>query len=145
MRHSVRKGRRMEDCMKILIAEDDFASRKFMLRFLQKYGECDVTVDGMEAVDAYLMALESGEGYTLVCLDIMMPELDGYQVLKGIRDIETERNIPEEKRAKIIMTTALNERRNVTKAFDLGCVAYAGKPIDQEKFENVLRKLQLIE
>ena len=130
--------------MKILIAEDDFASRKFMLRFLSKYGECDVTVDGMEAVDAFLMALDSEEGYDLVCLDIMMPALDGYQVLKAIRDIERERGIPEEKASKIIMTTALNEGRNVTKAFELGCVAYAGKPIDQEKFENVLRKLEMI-
>ena len=130
--------------MKILIAEDDFASRKFMSRFLSKYGECDVTVDGREAVEAFLMALDSDESYDLVCLDIMMPELDGYQVLKTIRDIEKERNIPEEKASKVIMTTALNEGRNVTKAFELGCVAYAGKPIDQEKFENVLRKLALI-
>lgn len=130
--------------MRILIAEDDFASRKFMLRFLSKYGECDVTVDGVEAVDAFLMALDSDEGYNLVCLDIMMPTLDGYQALKAIRDIEEERQIPEEKRAKVIMTTALSEGQNVTKAFELGCVAYAGKPIDQEKFENVLRKLALI-
>ena len=130
--------------MRILIAEDDFASRKFMMRFLSQYGECDITVDGLEAVDAFLMALDSGEGYDLVCLDIMMPALDGYQTLKAIRDIEKERGIPEEKRAKIVMTTALNEGRNVTKAFELGCVAYAGKPIDQEKFENVLRKLELI-
>jgi two-component system chemotaxis response regulator CheY len=130
--------------MKTLIAEDDFASRKFMLRFLSKFGECDITVDGLEAVDAFLMALESGEGYDLVCLDIMMPAMDGYQALKAIRDIEKEKNIPEEKRAKIIMTTALNESRNVSKAFELGCVAYAGKPIDQEKFENVLRKIELI-
>ncbi|MSS62684.1 response regulator [Velocimicrobium porci] len=130
--------------MRILIAEDDFASRKFMLRFLSKYGECDVTVDGMEAVDAFLMALDADEGYDLVCLDIMMPALDGYQALKAIRDIEKDRGIPEDKAAKIIMTTALNEGRNVTKAFELGCVAYAGKPIDQDKFENVLRKLELI-
>lgn len=130
--------------MRILIAEDDFASRKFMLRFLSKYGECDITVDGVEAVEAFSMALDNDEGYDLVCLDIMMPVLDGYQALKAIRDIETERNIPEEKRSKIIMTTALNEGRNVTKAFELGCVAYAGKPIDQDKFENVLRKLELI-
>ena len=129
--------------MKILIAEDDFASRKFMLRFLQKFGECDITVDGLEAVDAFLIALEAGEGYDLVCLDIMMPALDGYQALKAIRDIEKEKQIPEEKRTKIIMTTALNEGRNVSKAFELGCVAYAGKPIDQEKFENVLRKINL--
>ena len=131
--------------MKILIAEDDFASRKFMLRFLSKYGECDVTVDGMEAVDAFTMALDSDEGYDLVCLDIMMPELDGYQALKQIREYEKEKGISEEDGAKIIMTTALNEGRNVTKAFELGCVAYAGKPIDQDKFENVLRKLNLIE
>ncbi len=131
--------------MKILIAEDDFASRKFMLRFLSKYGECDVTVDGMEAVDAFTMALDAEEGYDLVCLDIMMPELDGYQALKQIREYEKEKGISEEDGAKIIMTTALNEGRNVTKAFELGCVAYAGKPIDQDKFENVLRKLNLID
>ncbi len=130
--------------MKILLAEDDFASRKFMMRFLSKYGECDVTVDGTEAVEAFTMALESNDGYDLVCLDIMMPVLDGYQALAKIRELETMANVPENKRTKIIMTTALNERRNVTKAFELGCTAYAGKPIDQEKFENVLRKLELI-
>ncbi len=131
--------------MRILIAEDDFASRKFMLKFLSKFGECDITVDGMEAVDTYLMALDADTPYDLVCLDIMMPALDGYQALKAIRDIEQERKIPEDQRAKIIMTTALNEGANVNKAFDLGCVAYAGKPIDQVKFESVLRKLELID
>ena len=130
--------------MKILIAEDDFASRKFMLRFLSKFGECDVTVDGMEAVDAFTMALDSGDGYDLVCLDIMMPELDGYQALKQIREYEKEKGISEDDGAKIIMTTALNEGRNVTKAFELGCVAYAGKPIDQERFEEALKRLDLI-
>lgn len=130
--------------MRILIAEDDFASRKFMLRFLSKYGECDVTVDGEEAVEAFSMALESGEGYDLICLDIMMPQIDGYQALKKIREIEQEKGIPEDKAVKIIMTTALNEGKNVTKAFSLGCTAYAGKPIDQDKFENELRKLDLI-
>ena len=116
-----------------------------MLKFLSKSGECDITVDGMEAVDAYLMALDADTPYDLVCLDIMMPALDGYQALKAIRDIEQERKIPEDQRAKIIMTTALNEGANVNKAFDLGCVAYAGKPIDQVKFESVLRKLELID
>ena len=89
--------------MRILIAEDDFASRKFMLKFLSKFGECDITVDGMEAVDAYLMALDADTPYDLVCLDIMMPALDGYQALKAIRDIEQERKIPED---QIRQTTA---------------------------------------
>lgn len=130
--------------MRILIAEDDFASRKFMMRFLAQYGECDVTVDGSEAIEAFKMALESGEGYDLICMDIMMPMVDGFQALKQIREIEKEYSIPEEKLSKIIMTTALSEGKNVTKAFELGCTAYAGKPIDREKFENELRKLELI-
>jgi two-component system, chemotaxis family, chemotaxis protein CheY len=130
--------------MRILIAEDDFASRKFMMRFLTKYGECDITVDGNEAVEAFKMALETGEGYDLICMDIMMPVVDGFQALTQIRGIENDYQIPEEKSVKIIMTTALSESKNVTKAFKLGCTAYAGKPIDREKFENELRKLELI-
>ena len=130
--------------MKILLAEDDFATRKFMLSFLSKYGECDVTVDGMEAVDAYLMALEDGEPYDLVCLDIMMPVMDGYQALVGIRNLEKERDSPQEKAVKVIMTTALNDESNVKMAFELGCTVYSGKPIDQERFEQAMKKLGLI-
>lgn len=130
--------------MRILLAEDDFATRKFMLKFLSKYGDCDVTVDGMEAVDAFMMALEEDDPYDLVCLDVMMPVMDGYQALVGIRKLEKERNIPEEKAAKIIMTTALNDEANVKMAFELGCTIYSGKPIDQERFEQALKKLELI-
>ena len=64
--------------MKILIVEDDFASRKFMMDYMSKYGECDGTVDGSEAVEAFMMAREDDEPYDLVCLDIMMPSMDGY-------------------------------------------------------------------
>ncbi len=130
--------------MKILLAEDDFASRKFMDKQLSRYGECDVMVDGEEAVDAFMMALEDGEPYDLACLDVMMPVMDGYQVLKAIRDIEAQKGIPKSKRVKVIMTTALNDERNVKMAFELGCEAYAGKQIDVEKFEKVLTKLGLI-
>ena len=129
--------------MKILLAEDDFVTRKFMTGFLSKYGECDVTVDGSEAVDAFMMAMEDDDPYDLVCLDIMMPVMDGYQALMGIRSLEKERNIPPEKAVKIIMTTALNDEKNVKMAFDLGCTVYSGKPIDQGKFEQVLKRFGL--
>ena len=130
--------------MRILLAEDDFATRKFMISFLSKYGECDVTVDGMEAVDAFMMALEDDEPYDLVCLDIMMPVIDGYQALMGIRNLEKERNIPQEEGVKVIMTTALNDEQNVKMAFDLGCTIYSGKPIDKTRFEQAMKKLGLI-
>ncbi|MBO5485491.1 MAG: response regulator [Eubacterium sp.] len=130
--------------MKILLAEDDFVTRKFMTNFLSKYGECDVTVDGMEAVDAFMMAYEEGTPYDLVCLDVMMPVMDGYQALVGIRNVEKERDIPEDKMVKVIMATALNDEKNVKMAFDLGCTIYTGKPIDQDRFEQALKKLKLI-
>ena len=130
--------------MKILLAEDDFVTRKFMAGFLSKYGECDVTVDGMEAVDAFMLALEDGEPYDLVCLDIMMPVMDGYQALVGMRNLEKEKNIPKENAAKIIMTTALTGEKNVKMAFELGCTMYSGKPLDQEKFEEILKKFGMI-
>ncbi len=130
--------------MKILLAEDDFATRKFMSDFLSKYGECDVTVDGMEAVDAFMMALEDDEPYDLACLDIMMPVMDGYQALMGIRNLEKERGISPEDGVKVIMATALNDEKNVKMAFDLGCTIYSGKPIDKERFEMAIKKLGLV-
>lgn len=130
--------------MRILIAEDDYASRKFLQKYLSQYGECDIVVDGLEALDAYMISLKDDRPYELICLDIMIPKVDGVKVLKSIRDMELQKNIPAESRAKIIMTTALAETQFVQQAFEIGCNAYAAKPIDIEKFEEVLRKLELI-
>lgn len=130
--------------MRILIAEDDLVSRKFLFKFLSVYGECDLVVDGLEALDAVLISLKENKPYDLICLDIMMPKVDGVKVLKHIKDLETQKGILIEKRAKIIMTTALAETQFVQKAFEIGCDAYAAKPIDTDKFVEVLRKLELI-
>lgn len=130
--------------MKILIAEDDMTSRKFLNKFLSQYGECDLVVDGLEAIDAYLMALKEKTPYDLICLDIMMPKVDGVKVLKAIRDLETQKGILPSKRSKVIMTTALAEAGFVNKAFEYDCDAYASKPIDTKKFIEVMDKLGLI-
>ena len=91
-----------------------------------------------------MMALEDDDPYQLVCLDIMMPVMDGYQALVGIRNLEKERNIPQDKAVKVIMTTALNDEKNVKMAFELGCTVYSGKPIDQDRFEQALKKFGLV-
>lgn len=126
---------------KILIVEDDLVSRKFLSRFLAKYGECDMVVDGLEAIDAYMLALNEHEPYDLICLDIMMPKIDGVKVLKAIRDLETQNKVDADEKVKIIMTTALGESKIVQNAFELGCDAYASKPIDIQKFSEVLDKI----
>ncbi|HEX3075857.1 MAG TPA: response regulator [Lachnospiraceae bacterium] len=126
--------------MRILIAEDDMISRKILFKFLERYGECDLVVDGLEALDAFLLSIKDDNPYDLICLDIMMPKLDGLKVLKSIIDIEQQRAIPQEKRSKIVMTTALTDVQLVQNAFDIGCDAYAAKPIDIAKLVEVLSK-----
>ena len=131
--------------MKILIAEDDLASRRFLSKFLAQYGEVDLVVDGLEALDAYLISVREKEPYDLICLDIMMPKVDGVKVLKAIRDFEMKQGVISEQRVKVIMTTALAETDYVNKAFEIGCEAYAAKPIDTNKMLEVIKKLGLIE
>lgn len=130
--------------MKILIAEDDLVSRKFLCKFLSQYGECDLVVDGLEAIDAYLIALKDKSPYDLICLDIMMPKVDGVVVLKAIRNLEMQRCVMPQRRVKIVMITALAEAGFVNKAFEYECDAYASKPIDTKKFIEVMKKLELI-
>ncbi len=131
--------------MKILIAEDDLASRKFLSKFLLRFGEVDMVVDGLEALDAYLMAIKENCPYDLICLDIMMPKVDGVKVLKAIRDYEAKQGVLPEQRVNVIMTTALAETDYVKKAFEIGCEAYAAKPIDTNKLQEVMKKLGLLE
>jgi two-component system chemotaxis response regulator CheY len=130
--------------MKILIVEDDMVSRRFLGKFLAQYGECDIVVDGMEALDAYLIAIKEEDPYDLICLDIMMPKVDGVKVLKAIRDFEVQRGILPENKVKIIIITALADTEFVNTAFDLGCEAYAAKPVDTDKLVEVMNKLGVI-
>jgi two-component system chemotaxis response regulator CheY len=130
---------------KIIIVEDDMVSRKFLNKVLREYGDCDLVVDGLEAIDAFLISLKENSPYDLICLDIMMPKIDGVKVLKAMRDLENEKNISKENKSKIIMTTALGESDIVKTAFEYGCDASASKPIDLDKFREVLGKLGIIE
>jgi two-component system chemotaxis response regulator CheY len=130
--------------MKILIAEDDYASRKFMYSFLSKYGECDLAVDGMEAVESFIIAIKEQRPYDLVCLDIMMPRLNGIKTLKAMRDIENKEGVLESNRSKIIMTTALDDAETVLESYKKDCEAYAVKPINLLKFVEVMTNLGLL-
>lgn len=129
--------------MRILIVEDDFISRKLMLAYLMPLGECDIAVNGQEALEAFMLAIEEGQPYDLICLDIMMPEMSGQMVLKYIRQIEENKGILPADSVKIIMTSALKDSKNVMEAFSSQCEAYLVKPIDQEKLMEQIRLLGL--
>ena len=130
--------------MKILIAEDDLASRKLMHKYLSSYGDCDIAQDGNVAIEAFQCALDNNEPYDLVCLDIMMPNIDGRKALKKIRQIEDEHGIGGFDNVKVIMTTALSDSENIMGSFREGCEAYLIKPVEKNKLLQEMSNLGLI-
>lgn len=131
--------------MKTLIVEDEFTSRKMLQGLLGPYGHCDITVNGKEALEAFQLAWKENRPYDLICLDIMLPSMDGQEVLKEIRRLEAERGLHGLSRVKIIMITALGDSENIMEAFKGQCEAYLVKPIDKEKLLKEIRPLGLLE
>ena len=127
--------------MKILIVEDDFMSRKLMLAYLSPLGECDVASNGTEAIEAFIIATEGGKHYDLITLDIMMPEINGQEVLKRIRAIEEKGGLTP---THIIMTSALADAGNIMSAFKSQCEGYLVKPISSAKLHELLQEFSLI-
>ena len=130
--------------MRTLIVEDDFTSRLLLHSFLSKYGECHIAVNGKEAVSAFRAAQKAGERYDLICMDIMMPEMDGQTAVKEIRALEERENILSTNGVKIIMTTALDDVKNVMQSFRSLCDAYLFKPIDTGKLVGHMKELHLV-
>ncbi len=131
--------------MRTLIAEDDMISRKLLMKFMRQYGEVEVATNGVDALEIFLSAHKDKMPFDLICLDIMMPKLDGKRVLQAMRDYEKEHSMPAPECAKVIMTTALNDKKTVLESYDLGCEAYAWKPLDIHKIQEVMVSLGLIE
>ena len=130
--------------MKTLIVEDEITSRVLLREILKRYGFTQVAMNGREAVDAVSVALQAGDAYDLICLDIMMPEMDGQEALKRIRRLEDEAGLSAEERARVIMTTAQADRDNVVEAIQSQCDYYLVKPIDARSLLEQLRQLGLI-
>ena len=130
--------------MKTLIVEDDFTSRLLLQEILKTFGAVHIAVNGQEAVDAYGRALAAGQPYDLICLDIMLPGMDGYEALKQIRGMEQAAGIGSAEATKIIMTTALDNVKNVVQAFRGLCDAYLFKPIQRAKLLQQLHEYRLV-
>ncbi|MGL1901860.1 MAG: response regulator [Fibrobacterales bacterium] len=133
--------------MKILIVEDDFINIKVIKHLADKYGDTDLALDGNEAVETVTKEVEAGSHFDLILLDIMMPEKDGIAALKEIRELEHKHGLfhgSDGKGAKIIMVTASNDRKNFLNAFKEQCDGYIQKPVTPDKFEDALKKVDLI-
>lgn len=128
--------------MRFLVVDDDFETRLLMQRLLRPYGEVDVATDGEECVAAFSCAHKDGEPYTLITLDILMPNVDGQQALREIREIEKELEIATEQQAKVIMVSGLDDSEELHDAFFLGeATSYIVKPINHQALLQEIAKL----
>lgn len=129
--------------MRILIVDDDFAIRKVISIWLRKAGESDMAENGKEAVEFAIKAYEEGRPYDLMCLDIMMPVMNGLDALKNIRKYEKSIGIESGAGLKVIMATAASNPKSIMGAFNEQCEAYLVKPIEEEELFATIKKLGL--
>ena len=115
--------------MKILLAEDEVDLNNVVTRYLKKNGySVDSVLDGEEALDY----LEYSE-YDLVILDIMMPKVDGFEVIKKLRDKGNH--------TSVLMLTARDSADDKVKGLDLGADDYIVKPFD---FNELMARIRAV-
>jgi len=110
--------------MKILIAEDDPLSRRILEATLVKWGyEVSVTTDGRQAWEA----LQSEDAPALAILDIMMPEMDGLEICRKVRQLT--RAIP----PYLILLSGMSTKQHVVEGIGAGANDYLTKPFHREE------------
>jgi len=132
------------EAVTILLVEDDPGHARLIERNLRRSNvanEVTVLHDGQQAVD-FMFSEGEYAGMepptpVLVLLDLNMPVLDGYQVLKRIKSDERTKRIP------VIILTTTDDRREVERCYDLGCNVYITKPVDYDQFCEAIRKIGL--
>jgi two-component system chemotaxis response regulator CheY len=114
---------------RFLAVDDEPASRLLLKTFLSRLGECDVALNGTEAVAAFRAAAEQRQRYDLICMDIMMPEMDGREAIRQVRAMEEADRISPTCGVKIVIMTAVDDMRQIIGCFEDFGDAYLMKPI----------------
>ena len=130
--------------MRTLVVDRNAEIREEMWRWLSVFGECVTAESGEEGLVYFKESFQENDIFDLVCTDIILDDMDGFQMIRQAREIEKMMGVSEEYKAKIVVVSARNESRNVKRALEVGADAYAGRPITGEKFISSLQRLKLM-
>jgi two-component system, chemotaxis family, chemotaxis protein CheY len=127
--------------MRILIVDDDVTNRKLLTDIGSRLGDCEAAAGGREALSAFNKAWEDWRPFNLIFLDVLMPDMDGREVLLEIRKIEEDKKISEQHQVRIIMVTGVSEEEAVMDCLKNGCDDFIVKPIDIKLVFEKIKKL----
>ena len=125
--------------MPVLIVDDNFTNRILLQEMTTSWGLVPtMTANGKEALDRFNQAFDSGRPYPLILLDIQMPELDGFEVAKIIKDA------PSGEDARIILLSSIGQGGDADRCKEIGISGYLPKPIKQsDLFDAILMAMEL--
>jgi two-component system, chemotaxis family, chemotaxis protein CheY len=126
--------------MKFLIIDDDIDSCQLLAKRLESYGSSDIATDGNSAFDCFVRSHRQHEPYSAVFLDIVMPEINGHEILVRLREWESENLSPEQK-TPVVMVSVMKDTRNIFSSVQEGCDQYMTKPIRKPVLDQVMSKL----
>lgn len=127
--------------MRSLIVDDDEIGRLMLATFLEDFGPCDQAENGKQALELIDSMAAAGNSYSLICLDIVMPVMDGTATLKEIRERDRQNGL----RTKVFMISACSSPQDIEDAFFEGdCDDYVVKPFQREAVTQMLQRHKLI-
>lgn len=131
--------------MKTLIVEDSHLFAQRLKSLLNPFGPCGIAYSGSEAIEKYSKAMSIEQPYELICLDLLLPVMDGFKVLQTIRKFEQENIDNNCFKSKIIIISSFNDTHMISKAKELGCDSYITKPFSNQKILNEISSLNILE
>jgi two-component system chemotaxis response regulator CheY len=118
--------------MRLLIVDDNIKNAKLLRAILSPYAECESVEGGKAAILAFEKAWNDWRPFSFIFLDIMMPEMDGEQVLANIRKAEQNKNMNDLHRVKIIMVSAHSDKELFSRCVQSGCDDFIVKPFNKD-------------
>lgn len=123
----------------IIMIEDDLGHARLIRKNLERAGICNPILhfdNGKDAMNFFINDTDKAyRDKSLVLLDLNLPEIDGYEILKRLKSSEDTKSMP------IIVLTTTDNPREVDKCYELGCNVYITKPVEYDNFSEAIKRL----